>query len=141
MTLHNWWQRLLARAVYFKAMTHRYLGNAYGMDWHYDDAIDGLTQAIARDPAFAQAYLDRGILYWREKDHPRRAIHDLTTAYELDPTLIEARFNRGVAHQQLREYREAVAEYEAYLEEGTHPYWREYAESMLEELQEWISDA
>jgi hypothetical protein len=44
-----------------------------------------------------------------------------------------------VAHQQLREYEEALADFRAYLAEGQHPYWREHAEKMIQELEEWVS--
>jgi tetratricopeptide (TPR) repeat protein len=132
---------LAARFHYMLGVTHRYLGSAHGMVREYESAIDCFDRAIRLSPEFAQAYLDRGILYWREMDHPRRAIHDLTIALDLDPTLVEARFNRGVAHQQLREYAEAIEDFEAYLAVGEHPYWREHAESMIRELSEWVVNA
>jgi len=132
------WQRLVrARVYYMLAASHRHFGNQYGSREEHEQAIDGYTRAIAENPRFARAYLERGILYWRELDHPRRAVLDLTRAYELDPGLAEARFNRGIAHQQLREYPEALEDYRAYLAEGDHPHWREYAEKMIKELAEW----
>jgi len=74
-------------------------------------------------------------------DHPRKAIHDLTLAMNLDPRLVEAQFNRAIAHQQLREYAEAIADFQAYLAVGEHPFWREHAESMIRELSEWVPNA
>jgi tetratricopeptide (TPR) repeat protein len=130
---------LLALFYFFLAESHRYFGNRYALKSEHQKAISALDRAIAHNPRFARAYMERGILYWREMDHPRRAILDLTLAYELDPNLIEARFNRGIAHQQLAEYAEATADFEAYLAEGRHPYWREYAETMIRELREWVS--
>lgn len=126
-----------ARFQFMLALSYRHFGNQYGLKEEYERAIDAFNRAISHDPDFAQAYLQRGILYWREMDHPRKAIIDLTAAYVLNPSLSEARFNRGVAHQQLREYAEAVADFEAYLKEGDHPHWREYAETMIQELKEW----
>ncbi len=140
LTLRMWIRRLLARWFYLVGQTYRHLGNRYGIRWYYEMAVDYFTQAIHADPTLARAYLDRGILYWRELDHPRRAILDLTEAHELAPHLTEARFNRGVAHQQLREYAQAIEDYRAYLAEGDHPYWREYAAKMIEELSEWVTD-
>lgn len=102
-------------------------------------AVHYFTRAVEFDPTFARAYLDRGILYWRELDHPRRAILDLTQALEIDPALDEAIFNRGIARQQLREYKEALADFTAYLSVGRHPHWREHAGRMIEELAEWIT--
>jgi len=136
--LQRWVRFLLSRCHYLLAVSHRHLGNQYSLTQEHASAVDGFTKAIAHNPAFARAYLERGILYWRELDHPRRAVLDLTMAYELDSRLIEARFNRGIAHQQLREYAEAIADYQAYLGEGDHPHWRVYAETMIRELAEWV---
>lgn len=132
--------RMLSRFYYLLAESHRYFGNTYSLKLEQQNAIRALDCAIRHDPHYARAYMERGILYWREMDHPRRAIHDLTTAYDLDPDLIEAKFNRGIAHQQLSEYGEAVADFKAYLAGGKHPYWCEYARNMIQELEAWISE-
>jgi tetratricopeptide (TPR) repeat protein len=139
--LHKWFKTLMAHSHYLIGIVHRYAGNARGLQWEYEAAIDAFNRALEWKPDFAQVYLDRGILYWREIDHPRKAIHDLTLALHLDPSLVEAQFNRAIAHQQLREYAEAIADYRAYLTIGEHPYWREHAESMIRELSEWTSGA
>ena len=141
MRLTVWLQRLWARLYYVQGGIYRYWGNKYGHRWAHLEAVESFSQALALDPNFARVYLDRGILYWRELDHPRRAIMDLTKAEELDPRLTEARFNRGIAYQQLREYEQAVGDFRAYLAIGDHPYWRQYAERMLVELSEWVRDA
>lgn len=137
----HWVRVWRARGYYFTAVMHRYWGNAYGVREEYEQAIDDFTRAIAYDPQYAQAFLDRGILYWRELDHPRRAIQDLTLALTLNPDLHEAIFNRGIAYQQLREYDRAIAEFQAYLAVGEHPHWREYATTMIHELSEWVAPA
>ena len=136
--LQRWIRFLRSHIHYWLAASHRHFGNQYSLTREHECAVDGFTKAIAHNPTFARAYLERGILYWRELDHPRRAVLDLTMAYKLDSRLIEAKFNRGIAHQQLREYAEAIADYQAYLGEGDHPYWREYAETMIRELAEWV---
>ncbi|MGC9522268.1 MAG: tetratricopeptide repeat protein [Anaerolineae bacterium] len=136
--IRGWISWIVAYFHYLRATSHRHFGNKYSLRSEYEAAIDAFTRAIGRRPGFARAYMERGILYWRELDHPRRAVLDLTTAYDLDPTLAEARFNRGIAHQQLREYEQAVSDFQAYLKDGEHPHWREYAESMIRELSEWV---
>ena len=136
--LNDWLRLLLSHSYYLIGTMHRYWGNAYGLVEEHERAVDNFTRALGYDPNFAAVYLERGILYWRELNHPRRAIHDLTIAYTLDPHLSEARFNRAIAHQQLREYDQALADFQAYLAEGTHPYWRAHAETMIHELQEWM---
>ncbi len=133
------WRWLYARWYYLWGTMYRYWGHRNGDTAEYLRAIDNFTYAIALDPRFAQAYLDRGILYWREVDHPRRAILDLDQAENLNPTLAEARFNRGVAYQQLGEYANAIADFDWYLQHGTHPDWCEYAEKMIVELVEWVT--
>jgi len=136
--LQRWVRFVLSRCYYLLAASHRHFGNQYSLTQEHESAVNDFTKAIAHNPEFARAYLERGILYWRELDRPRRAVLDLTMAYELDSRLIEARFNRGIAHQQLREYAEAIADYQAYLGEGDHPHWRVYAETMIRELAEWV---
>lgn len=131
---------IMARICYLLAESHRYFGNTYNLKSEQENALQALNYAIALDHHFARAYMERGILYWREIDHPRRAIQDLTRAYELAPDLIEARFNRAIAYQQLREYTEAIEDYQAYLAEGRHPHWREYAQNMIQELAAWIPE-
>ncbi|HOT93309.1 MAG TPA: tetratricopeptide repeat protein [Anaerolineae bacterium] len=138
--LDGWFKSLVAHSYYLIGIVHRYIGNSYGSRWEYEAAVEAFNRAVTWKPDFAQAYLDRGILYWRELDHPRKAIHDLTLALDLDPRLHEAQFNRAIAHQQLREYPEAIADYQAYLAVGGHPYWREHAETMLRELSEWARE-
>ena len=138
---NQWFKSLMAHSYYLIGVIHRYVGITHCSRWEYEAAVDAFTRAVEWKPDFAQVYLDRGILYWRELDHPRKAIHDLTLAMTLDPHLHEAQFNRGIAHQQLREYAEAVADFQAYLAVGEHPFWREHAESMIRELSEWILDA
>jgi tetratricopeptide (TPR) repeat protein len=131
----------LGRFYYLLAESHRYFGNTYGLKSEQQKAIRALDRAISHNPRFGRAYLERGILYWREMDQPERAIYDLTIAYELNPRLIEARFNRGIAHQQLGDYAEATADFGAYLAQGRHPHWRAYAETMIRELKEWVPEA
>ncbi len=137
--LRGWLARQRARWFYLSGILHRYYGNSQGDFAEYETAVDQFTHALVLDPHFARAYLARGILYWREFDHPRKAIEDLNKALELKPSLDEALFNRGVARQQVHEYTQALEDFRAYLSTGVHPYWREYAEKMIVELSEWVS--
>jgi len=135
----NHWARLwMSRSYYYLGTTYRHIGNTYALTAAHEKAIDYFSQAVKWDANFARAYLERGILYWRELDHPRRALQDLSLALTIDPTLHAVYFNRGIAHQQLREYAEAITEFQTYLAVGTHPHWREHAANMIRELNEWI---
>lgn len=138
--LSRWYSTALSFIHYNIGLTYRYWANAHGLHSEYEKAIAHFTRALAYKPDNARIYLDRGILYWREINHPRRAILDLSEALNLDADISEAYFNRGIAHQQLREYNEAITDYKVYLEKGNNPYWREYAESMIRELGEWTSE-
>ncbi|MBN1873171.1 MAG: tetratricopeptide repeat protein [Anaerolineae bacterium] len=137
--LKRWYKHGRAEWYYQIGKIYRHLGNRYGLIEYYEVAVDYFSLALESEPTLAKIYMDRGILYWRELDHPRRAIIDLTEAYTIAPNLIEARFNRGVAHQQLREYDQAIEDFTAYLAIGEHPHWREYAQNMIKELSEWAT--
>ena len=141
LMLNQWYETALSYIDYSIGLTHRYWGNTHGLRTEYEKAIEQFTRALNHKPNFAKIYLNRGILYWRELDHPRRAILDFNKALNLDPDLIEAQFNRGIAHQQLREYDEAITDFQAYLRVGDHPFWREYAENMVKELREWATQS
>lgn len=127
--LAGWYRRI--------GLAHRYWGNTHSQREEYEAAVRNFDRALLWNPNAAHIYLERGILWWRELNHPRKAIQDFTIALQIDPDLAEAYFNRGVAYQQLREYQEAISDFETYLSEGAHPYWREYAQTMIRELSEW----
>lgn len=135
--LTRWIRHLVAYWHYLKGLMHRHWGNTHGLQSEYESALKDFDESLVWDPNFAQVYLVRGIIFWREFNHPQRAVVDLSTAYLLNNNLIEARFNRGVAYQQLEKHAEAITDFEAYLAEGKHPHWREHAESMIKELNEW----
>ena len=129
----------ISLGYYYLAGTYRHIGNKYALTDLHESAIDLFGEAIKWNANCARAYLERGILYWREIDHPRRALHDLDIALTLDPTLSEVHLNRGAAHQLLHEYDAAITEFQTYLKVGDHPHWREYAASMIKELSEWVT--
>lgn len=137
---NRWYKTALSFIHYSIGLTHRYWGNAHGLQSEYEEAVEHFNRALELKPDYAKVYLNRGILYWRELDHPRRAIYDLTQALALDSSLDEALLNRGVAYQQLKEYEKAIADFQAYLQDGGPPYWQEYAASMIKELSEWTNN-
>ncbi len=134
MTLRHWWVQWVARWYHLRGAAHRHLGNARGDVWEHWAAVEDFTRALALDPALAQAHLDRGILYWRELDAPEKALDDFNAALLLAPGFHEALFNRAIAYQQLGDNGASLTDFGAYLEVGTHPGWRQYAERMLVEL-------
>jgi tetratricopeptide (TPR) repeat protein len=81
------------------------------------EAVAPYSEVIARDPADAMAYYQRGLVYlqhWREE----RALPDLDQAIRLDPKLARAYCRRGQALHVLRKFEEAYADFDKALELG-----------------------
>jgi tetratricopeptide (TPR) repeat protein len=128
------WNWLLSRLHLRVADTYRHFGNLHGDLREYRSAIDKYNRATALDPAYAQAYFSRGVLYWREiRDYPR-AVEDLTLVLELAPGWAEAYFNRGVAFRLQGEPVRAIDDLEHYLAHGTDGFWLDSARRQLVEL-------
>lgn len=128
------WRWLQARFYHWRGDLHRYLGNLHGDREEYRLAVGDFTRAIELSPDFAQAYYDRGLLYWRELGDPQRAVRDLTRVIELKPARAEAWFNRALAFQTLGDAVSASADYEHYLAVGRDPEWRAISQRRLQDL-------
>jgi len=102
----------------------------------YERAVDHFTRAIELDPEFAEAYLQRGILYWREIQNYYRAARDLTRALELQPARREALFNRAIAYQLRGDFDRAIDDFQNFLETAGDSPWRDSAEIQLAGLRE-----
>ncbi len=134
MNLRRWWVQRVARWYHLRGEAHRHLGNTHGDVQEHWAAVEDFTRALTLDSTLLQAYVDRGILYWRELGEPQKALCDFNTALATMPRLSEALINRGITYQQLGDDAAALADFRAYLEVGTHLHWREYAQRMLVEL-------
>ncbi len=95
LILHRWTKAVLSFIHYNIGLVYRYWGNTYSLQSEYEKAVDHFNQALEHKPDYAKVYLDRGILYWRELDHPRRAIHDLTQALALNPGMDDSAVQSG----------------------------------------------
>jgi lipoprotein NlpI len=71
----------------------------------YAGAIIEFDKAIALDPAYAEAYNQRGIVKRRGSRDAQGAIADFTRAIELKPHYAQAYNNRCLAWNQLRDWR------------------------------------
>ena len=130
--------RIRARYHYWLGLAQRSQGNrSYGR-LAYENAIGELTQAIAINPALAEAHLARGVVYWRELNDYERAVRDLSRALELAPSLADAYLNRALArvYGQIGAPAEAIADFERYLELGHNGYWRMEAHNQIKRLRE-----
>jgi len=65
---------------------------------------------ISKNPACAEAYMGRGIIFLRRQDHAR-AMADFNKAVELDPRNKTTYMFRGFFFQKIKEDRKAVADF------------------------------
>ncbi len=130
------WRAFWARWRFIRATFHRHWGNLGSGRIAYERAVDYFTRAIDLDPAFAEAYLQRGILYWREIQNYHRAARDLTRVLELEPGRSEALFNRAIAYQLRGDFDRAIDDFQKFLATAGDSQWRESAEIQLAGLRE-----
>ncbi len=134
----NWlWSRFFRRL----ADAHRHFGNLYSNRQEYEAAVGNYTRATARDPTYVEAFLARGVLYWREFGEHQLAIEDLSRVLDLDPSRADAYLNRALAYKMQREYDKAIADFERYLEEGVDDFWLEATHRQLAELRDEMIDS
>jgi len=134
--LRHAWCWALARFLRLLADAHRHFGNLYGSREEYQAAMNNYTRALSLDPSYAQAYYNRGVLYWREFGDCEPAVQDLTSVLELVPSWAQAYFNRALAYKLCGDQERAIRDLERYLQEGTDPFWLEATQKQLAELRE-----
>jgi Flp pilus assembly protein TadD len=66
-----------------------------GSHTRYDSALGDFTKTIQLSPRDAEAFHQRGIVYWSIRKAPL-ALDDFTKAIELKPDYSEALCNRGI---------------------------------------------
>jgi tetratricopeptide (TPR) repeat protein len=125
---------------FLSARTHRHYGLIYADQREFVDAVDEYTRALSYNPSLRRAYLERGILYWRELNHPRRAIMDLKAALALSPGWPEALFCRAMAFQAAGEFPSAINDLSEYLRSNDSA-WRVDAERQLALLRSLVGEA
>jgi tetratricopeptide (TPR) repeat protein len=135
------WNWAASRFLRRLADAHRHFGNLYSNRREHEIAIRNYSRALALDPMYTQAYLSRGVLYWREIGDQERAIDDLTRVLELNPTWVEAYFNRGIAYKLHGEPEKAATDFECYLAEATDEFWLEATRRQLSELRGELEEA
>jgi lipoprotein NlpI len=112
------------------------MGNANANRREHRAAVGNYTRAIALDPAYTYAYFSRGVLRWRELGEYEAAIKDLSMVLELDSTWADALFNRALANKMNMQYKEAIDDFQRYLQEGSDEFWLEATRRQLDELAE-----
>ncbi|MXV83975.1 tetratricopeptide repeat protein [Candidatus Poribacteria bacterium] len=78
--------------------------------WQYEEAISHFTKAIKLKPDSAEAYINRGIAYYKKNDFDN-AIKDFVKAIQLKPDSAEAYFNRGNAYDKKAQFDNAIRDY------------------------------
>lgn len=96
-------------------------GNMLQMGQHdYFNALAAYGQAIALNPQYTEAYIQRGRAY-RAKGDPQAALRDYSQALTLDPQASEAYVLRAQLYDGCRRYSEAAADYSRALALGPQP--------------------
>lgn len=86
---------------------HFWMGLSHANEKDYREAIVKYGEAIAKDPSFALAYVNRGLAYHQLKDY-ERAISSFNDAIRNEPTNAEHYYKRGYCHMEIGEYEKAV---------------------------------
>ena len=81
----------------------------------YGQAIKDYNKAIEIDPAFAQAYSSRGVIYY-SMDQYDQAISDYNKAIEINPNHAVFYSNRGLAYEKKGQYDQAISDYNKAIE-------------------------
>lgn len=92
-----------------RSEAHYFRGNALEELERYDEAISDYDQAIALDPTFVDAIVNRGLTYRRKGDLDR-AREDYDAAIRINPDYREARMNRAFVFIQQDAYAEAKSD-------------------------------
>lgn len=104
---------LLQRAVSMEPKTpYEYLarGAAHrGLD-RYQEAIADYDAAIKKDATFAEAHLNKGMVYWHNGNYGE-ALPCFSEAIRIDPNYVEALTNRGAAYRKTGDIELAISDY------------------------------
>ena len=94
---------------------HRYFGIQNSMRSEFERAVHYFGRALAVDPAFYNAQLQRGILLSRELGRHDEALADFDTLLSVNEAWPEVLLNRAIACQELARFEEALQDLDAYL--------------------------
>lgn len=98
---------------YFKQGNSKYLKN------DFLGAEKDFTKAIALNPKFVDAYINRGRLKHNKLDDDKGALKDYNKVIELDPKSADAYFYRANAYRNLKEFKKACLDWTKAAELGS----------------------
>ncbi|MCA9237914.1 MAG: tetratricopeptide repeat protein [Planctomycetales bacterium] len=84
-----------------------WLGYTYFKDDDLRTAIDYYGEAIAKDPDFALAHVNRGLAYMQLGEH-RKALSSFSDAIRVEPSVGEHYYRAGKAYMAMEEFQKAA---------------------------------
>ena len=90
-------------------------------------------QALEADPRYALAYFDLGNVL-DETGRVAEAIQTYKTALQLAPTYADAHYNLALAYEKLRQPRQALKHWQAYIKLDTSGPWSVHARSQIKRI-------
>ncbi len=129
-----------AYLVYTWGGLHRYFGNKNRMVREHERAVHYFARAYAIDPTFRAARLQRAVLLYRELGQHVEAVHEFDAMLVDDPTYGPALLNRGILFQEIGRFREALADFEQYLQLADYNEYQAEANRFAAYLREIVND-
>jgi tetratricopeptide (TPR) repeat protein len=77
----------------------------------YERAIADFGRAVRRNPQFATAYYNRGLVYYHILGQTDRAVSDFTKVIEITPDFTDGYMNRGEIYVKAEEYEKAISDF------------------------------
>ena len=93
------------------AEAHDTLGSAFLEKKKYNEAIVEYNEALAFDPDYFYAYINRGIA-WHDMGRNDNALADYNQGIKLSPDSAASYNNRGIVWCEKKEYAKALADYD-----------------------------
>ena len=86
-------------------------GNRLSHKKDYQGSIFKYNEAIKLNPNYAEAYNNRGYVYYELKNY-REAIADFNKAIQINPNIATAYNNRALIYEDIEDYKQAIADYD-----------------------------
>ncbi len=131
--LRAWW-------AYQQGLMLRFWGHRMVRRDLYRASAAAFTRALLARPDLIEAYLARGLIYWRELQDMEQAIADFTEVLRLQPHRSEALFFRGMAHQADADYQAAADDLRAALLLTPDALWGRNAHHQLMTIEAILDD-
>jgi len=115
------------------AAAHINLGTLYYNRQEFGLAERHYRLAIEADPRYALAYFDLGNVL-DETGRVQEAVQTYKTAIQLAPTYADAHYNLALAYEKVREPRNALKHWQAYIKLDTAGPWSVHARSQIKRI-------